>query len=64
MDTRQYGSDCEKIVGYFFHHYPYFGVRSEEDGVNLRVAFDVVQTLHEIEFGRKMVSVWGITDAL
>ena len=47
-----------------WHHCPYFGVRSEEDGINLRVAFDVVQTMHEIEFGRKMVSVWGITDAL
>lgn len=47
-----------------WHHCPYFGGRSEEDGINLRVAFDVVQTMHEIEFGRKMVSVWGITDAL
>lgn len=64
MDTRQYGIDCERIFGYFFHHYPYFGVRSAEDAINLSVAFEVVQALHEIEFGKKMISVWELKDAL
>jgi len=64
MDTRQYKYDCEKIFGYFFHHYPYFGVRSAEDEVNLHVAFEVMQALHEVEFGKKMISVWGVSDAL
>lgn len=64
MDTRQYEKDCESIFGYFFHHYPYFGTRSEEDNLNLQAAFEIVQTLHEVEFGKKMVSVWGINDGL
>lgn len=64
MDTRRYEKDCEKISGYYFHNYPYFGTRSALDEANLHVAFDVVQRLHEIEFGKKMVSVWGISDAL
>lgn len=64
MDTRRYEQDCQKIFGYYFHHYPYFGTRSAEDKANLEMAFDVVQKLHEIEFGKKMVSVWGINDAL
>lgn len=64
MDTRRYEKDCEKIFGYYFHHYPYFGTRSALDEANLHVAFDVVQRLHEIEFGKKMVSVWGVSDAL
>lgn len=64
MDTRQYEKDCERIFGYFFHHYPYFGTRSEEDNLNLQAAFELVQKLHEAEFGKKMVSVWGIKDGL
>ena len=59
MDTRQYKLDCENIFGYFFHHYPYVGTRSLEDKENLDTAFNVVQDLHEIEFGKKMISVWG-----
>lgn len=64
MDTRQYAIDCEGIFGYFFHHYPYFGTRSKEDEENLQVAFDVVQELHAREFGRKMIAVWGVNNAL
>ena len=64
MGTRQYEKDCESIFGYFFHHYPYFGTRSEEDNLNLQAAFELVQKLHEAEFGKKMVSVWGIKDGL
>lgn len=60
MDTRQYETDCNRIFGYYFHHYPYFGTRSIEDERNLHIAFEVMQELHELEFGQKMISVWGV----
>jgi len=31
LDTEKYAEDCEKVFGYFMHHFPYFGMRGEED---------------------------------
>lgn len=59
LDTRQYMKDCEKIFGYYFHHYPYFGTRNSSDKENLDVAFELIQNLHEIEFGSKMLDIWS-----
>lgn len=59
LDTRQYFRDCLQIFGYYFHHYPYFGIRGEPDKQNLDLAFDVTQELHEIEFGSRMSAIWG-----
>lgn len=58
LDTRQYLIDCNHIFGYYFHHYPYFGTRGENDKQNLDAAFDVTQALHEIEFGEKILAIW------
>ena len=51
LDTRKYHNDCSNIFGYYFHHYPYFGMRSESDFNNLNDAFKVTQDLHYKEFG-------------
>jgi len=59
LDTRQYVKDCDCIFGYYFHHYPYFGTRSNTDKANLDLAFEMTQTLHEIEFGSKMLAIWS-----
>lgn len=59
LDTRQYVRDCNHIFGYYFHHYPYFGTRSKTDKNNLDTAFEVTQKLHEIEFGVRILSLWG-----
>ncbi|MFS2161666.1 hypothetical protein ACCD10_30635 [Pseudomonas sp. Pseusp122] len=59
LDTRQYMKDCENIFGYYFHHYPYFGTRNLSDKENLDIAFELVQNLHEIEFGSKMLDIWS-----
>ena len=58
LDTHQYEADCHRIFGYYFHHYPYFGVRDDQDFSRLEVAFEVIQHLHELEFGERMVSIW------
>jgi hypothetical protein len=51
LDTRAYHRDCDGIFGYYFHHYPYFGTRGEQDFVNLTNAFEITQQLHHKEFG-------------
>jgi len=31
LDTERYAKDCDELIGSFLHHYPYFGMRGEED---------------------------------
>lgn len=38
LDTQKYADDCQLTFGYFLHHFPYFGMRGEEDKQNLMEA--------------------------
>lgn len=49
--------DCNQIFGHYFHHYPYFGARGEKDLRNLDIAFEVLQSLYEKEFGSRMLPI-------
>src|SRR5882672_11748132 len=40
LDTIKYAEDCEQVFGYFLHHFPYFGMRGEQDAKNLQAAGD------------------------
>src|SRR6266581_2398718 len=51
LDTMKYAEDCENIFGYFLHHFPYFGMRGEEDAAALADAGQEMQRLYEQEFG-------------
>lgn len=31
LDTEKYIDDCNKVFGYYIHHFPYFGLRGAED---------------------------------
>jgi hypothetical protein len=31
LDTMKYAADCERVFGYFLHHFPYIGLRGEDD---------------------------------
>ena len=31
LDTLKYATDCQAVFGYFLHHFPYIGLRGEED---------------------------------
>lgn len=31
LDTMKYAIDCEAVFGYFLHHFPYIGLRGEDD---------------------------------
>lgn len=51
LDTMKYAEDCQNVFGYFLHHFPYFGMRDEEDAANLASAAVNMQRLYQQEFG-------------
>ncbi len=51
LDTMKYAEDCERVFGYFVHHFPYFGMRGAEDAANLASAAERTQHLYAQEFG-------------
>ena len=51
LDTRKYAADCETTFGHFLHHFPYLGLRGEEDAKALQAAFLEMQRLTVEEFG-------------
>ncbi|HSW20197.1 MAG TPA: hypothetical protein VLJ86_23450, partial [Ramlibacter sp.] len=51
LDTRKYAADCEASFGHFVHHFPYLGLRGEEDAQALQAAFLQMQALYVQEFG-------------
>lgn len=40
LDTRAYAVDCQEKFGFSVHHFPYFGMRSEEDARDLEMSFE------------------------
>ena len=54
LDTQKYAEDCQRIFGFFVHHFPYFGMRGEEDAANLKRCFIESQELLRKEFGEEM----------
>lgn len=55
LDTRAYHRDSEKVFGGYFHHFPYFGMRGEQDAQNLENAFHATKDLYQKEFGEPMM---------
>jgi len=56
LDTMKYAEDCQNVFGYFVHHFPYFGMRGEEDAANLAEAGKTTNRLYEKEFGETLPS--------
>lgn len=56
LDTRAYVKDCEKIFGKFLHHFPYFGMRGEEDAQNLLDSFEETKIAYFQLFGEDYCS--------
>lgn len=50
LDTEKYAQDCERVFGYFLHHFPYFGMRGEEDAAKLAASAGETKGLFEQEF--------------
>jgi len=51
LDTRKYIDDCERVFGFYLHHFPYFGMRGADDAAALAKAGERTRELHEAEFG-------------
>ena len=51
LDTRKYHQDCERIFGWYLHHFPYFGLRSKEDADSLQRSFSNTCALFMEYFG-------------
>jgi hypothetical protein len=58
LDTAAYRVDCDAIFGEFFDHFPYFGLRGEDDAAALDVAYERTLALYEHEFGATPAGVW------
>ena len=56
LDTMKYAEDCENVFGYYLHHFPYFGMRSEQDAADLRAAAARMHAIYEREFGEALPS--------
>jgi hypothetical protein len=54
LDTMKYAEDCERVFGYFLHHFPYFGMRGGEDAAALSNAGQEMERLYVQEFGEEM----------
>lgn len=63
LDTRAYREDCHRVFGFFYDHYPYFGLNGPEDAANLTAAYDVTLDLYELNFGTPPEEVWGPVSA-
>ena len=51
LDTRAYAHDCQKVFGRFIHHFPYLGMRGEDDVKLLASEFAKTKTVYERMFG-------------
>jgi hypothetical protein len=58
LDTQAYAGDCARAFGYFVHHFPYFGMRGDEDAAALGSAYDETLALYELHFGPPPEDLW------
>lgn len=59
FDTSKYMVDCDNIFGYFFHHYPYFGLNGAEDAKNLADSFEITKLLFKEHFEIDLMLLGG-----
>ena len=55
LDTMKYAADCEAVFGYFLHHFPYIGLRGEDDVEAHHRVGERMKELYEATFGEDYV---------
>lgn len=62
LDTAAYREDCDAIFGRFIDHFPYFGMRDEQDAQDLEDAYDSTLQRYEEAFGPTPDGTWRSID--
>ncbi|MDN2705099.1 MULTISPECIES: hypothetical protein [unclassified Janthinobacterium] len=55
LDTLKYAADCEQVFGYFLHHFPYIGLRGEDDEAAHHRVGERMKQLYEQTFGEDYI---------
>lgn len=55
LDTMKYAADCEAVFGCFLHHFPYVGLRGEEDLEAHHRVGERMRELYEQTYGEQYV---------
>jgi hypothetical protein len=58
LDTAAYREDCDAIFGRFLDHFPYFGMRGEEDAQALHDAYAETLDRYRGAFGEPPADTW------
>lgn len=53
LDTMKYFIDCENVFGYYLHHFPYIGLRGEDDEEAHERVGNRMKELYEETFGEE-----------
>jgi Glycine-rich domain-containing protein-like len=51
LDTSKYAADCQMLFGCVVHHFPYLGLRGEQDRQDQSKAYALMQALLKQHFG-------------
>lgn len=63
LDTYAYHEDCETIFGFYLHHFPYFGMRGDDDARALHDAYADTLERYREAFGEPPAGTWIAADA-
>lgn len=63
LDTRAYAEDCRRVFGYFVHHFPYFGMRGDDDAADLLSSFEATKVTYRRLFGADYTVIDGGGDS-
>ncbi len=54
LDTEKYAKDCQQVFEQYLHHYPYYGMKNEEDRKDWLENAYICQEIWEICYGEKL----------
>jgi hypothetical protein len=63
LDTAAYRADCDLLFGGFLDHFPYFGMRGEDDACALEDAYAETVHLYCEAFGQPADDTWMSVEA-
>lgn len=63
LDTAAYRDDCDAVFGRFLDHFPYFGMRGEDDAQALHDAYAETLDRYRDAFGEPPEGTWVTRDA-